>query len=83
MIKVSVMHPNTPGARFDHAYYRDKHMPLKARLGPRDNPARAEPQCRQRQIGEQDHRIHAEAIDRLQDRLDGQLVTQKSPALTS
>ncbi len=28
MIKVSVMYPNTPGARFDHAYYRDKHMPL-------------------------------------------------------
>ena len=34
MIKVSVMYPNTPGARFDHAYYRDKHMPLlKARMG--------------------------------------------------
>ncbi len=34
MIKVSVMYPNTPGARFDHTYYRDKHMPLvKARLG--------------------------------------------------
>ena len=34
MIKVSVMYPNTPGARFDHGYYRDKHMPLvKARLG--------------------------------------------------
>ena len=34
MIKVSVMYPNTPGARFDHQYYRDKHMPLvKARLG--------------------------------------------------
>src|SRR5262245_40468895 len=34
MIKVSVMYPNTPGARFDHAYYREKHMPLiKARLG--------------------------------------------------
>jgi uncharacterized protein (TIGR02118 family) len=28
MIKVSVMYPNTPGARFDHVYYRDKHMPL-------------------------------------------------------
>jgi uncharacterized protein (TIGR02118 family) len=28
MIKVSVMYPNTPGARFDHAYYRDRHMPL-------------------------------------------------------
>jgi uncharacterized protein (TIGR02118 family) len=34
MIKVSVMYLNTPGARFDHEYYRDKHMPLvKARLG--------------------------------------------------
>ena len=33
MIKVSVMYPNKPGARFDHDYYRDKHMPLvKARL---------------------------------------------------
>jgi len=28
MIKVSVMYPNTPGARFDHDYYRDKHIPL-------------------------------------------------------
>ena len=36
MIKVSVMYPNTPGARFDHAYYRDTHMPLlKARMGER------------------------------------------------
>lgn len=34
MIKVSVMYPNTPGARFDHDYYRDKHMPLvKAKMG--------------------------------------------------
>lgn len=34
MIKVSVMYPHTPGARFDHAYYADKHMPLlKARMG--------------------------------------------------
>ena len=34
MIKVSVMYPNTPGARFDHAYYRDTHMPLlKKRMG--------------------------------------------------
>ena len=34
MIKVSVMYPHTPGARFDHAYYRDTHMPmLEARLG--------------------------------------------------
>ena len=34
MIKVSVMYPNTAGARFDHEYYREKHMPLvKARMG--------------------------------------------------
>ncbi len=32
MIKVSVMYPNIAGARFDHAYYRDKHMPLVKRL---------------------------------------------------
>lgn len=28
MIKVSVMYPNAPGARFDHDYYRSRHMPL-------------------------------------------------------
>jgi uncharacterized protein (TIGR02118 family) len=34
MIKVSVMYPNAPGARFNHEYYRDTHMPLvKARMG--------------------------------------------------
>lgn len=34
MIKVSVMYPYQAGARFDHAYYRDKHMPLvAARMG--------------------------------------------------
>jgi uncharacterized protein (TIGR02118 family) len=34
MIKVSVMYTNEPDARFDHDYYRDKHMPLiKLRLG--------------------------------------------------
>jgi uncharacterized protein (TIGR02118 family) len=34
MIKVSVMYPYTAGARFDHTYYRDKHMPMvKQRLG--------------------------------------------------
>ena len=34
MIRVSVMYPNTPGARFNHDYYRDKHMPpVKARMG--------------------------------------------------
>ena len=32
MIKVSVMYPNTSGARFDHEYYRDRHMPLVQRL---------------------------------------------------
>lgn len=34
MIKVSVMYPYAAGARFDHAYYRDQHMPLvKRRMG--------------------------------------------------
>lgn len=34
MIKVSVMYANELGTRFDHTYYRDKHMPLvQARLG--------------------------------------------------
>jgi uncharacterized protein (TIGR02118 family) len=34
MFKVSVMYPHQEGARFDHTYYRDKHMPLvKERLG--------------------------------------------------
>ena len=34
MIKVSVMYPNESGARFNHEYYRDKHLPLvKARMG--------------------------------------------------
>ena len=34
MIKVNVMYPHTEGARFDHAYYRDRHMPMvRARLG--------------------------------------------------
>lgn len=34
MIKVSVMYPNKSGARFDHVYYREKHMPLvQARMG--------------------------------------------------
>jgi len=34
MIKVSVMYPNNPGARFDHEYYRSKHLPLiERRMG--------------------------------------------------
>jgi uncharacterized protein (TIGR02118 family) len=34
MIKVSVFYPNEPGARFDHAYYAEKHMPLvKSKMG--------------------------------------------------
>jgi uncharacterized protein (TIGR02118 family) len=34
MIKVSVMYFNKPGGRFDHAYYRTKHLPLiKSRMG--------------------------------------------------
>lgn len=34
MIKVTVMYPQREGARFDHAYYRDKHMPMvKETLG--------------------------------------------------
>ena len=34
MIKVSVMYPHQPDARFDMAYYRDKHMPmLKEKMG--------------------------------------------------
>lgn len=34
MIKVSVMYAGPPGARFDHGYYRDRHMPLvQSRMG--------------------------------------------------
>ncbi len=34
MFKVSVMYPNEAGATFDHAYYRDRHMPMvAAKLG--------------------------------------------------
>ena len=32
MIKFSVMYPATPGARFDHDYYRDQHLPMIKRL---------------------------------------------------
>lgn len=28
MIKISVLYPYQDGARFDHDYYRDQHMPL-------------------------------------------------------
>lgn len=36
MIKVSVMCPDTHGARFNHEYHRDKHMPLvKSQMGDR------------------------------------------------
>jgi uncharacterized protein (TIGR02118 family) len=34
MIKVSVMYANAPGGKFDHAYYKEKHMPMvKQKLG--------------------------------------------------
>jgi uncharacterized protein (TIGR02118 family) len=34
MIKVSVMYPSRPEARFDHDYYRKTHLPLiKSRMG--------------------------------------------------
>jgi len=32
MIKVSVMYPNGPDARFDQAYYQERHMPMVKRL---------------------------------------------------
>jgi uncharacterized protein (TIGR02118 family) len=32
VIKISVMYPNSPDARFDEAYYRDQHMPMVKRL---------------------------------------------------
>jgi len=34
MIKVSIMYPHAPGARFDHDYYREQHLPLiQRRMG--------------------------------------------------
>jgi len=34
MIKISVMYPTGADAKFDHAYYRDTHMPLvESRMG--------------------------------------------------
>lgn len=32
MIKVSVLYPNEAGGQFDHAYYKDSHMPMVERL---------------------------------------------------
>ena len=32
MIKFNVLYPQSEGARFDHDYYREKHMPMVARL---------------------------------------------------
>jgi uncharacterized protein (TIGR02118 family) len=32
MIKVSVMYPYAAGARFDHIYYRERHMPMMKQL---------------------------------------------------
>ncbi len=32
MLVVTVMYPGGDGTRFDHAYYRDSHMPLVRRL---------------------------------------------------
>jgi uncharacterized protein (TIGR02118 family) len=32
MIKVTVLYPNNPGSRFDHEYYRTKHIPMVASL---------------------------------------------------
>lgn len=32
MIKLSVMYPYSPEARFDHAYYRERHMPMLKEL---------------------------------------------------
>ena len=32
MIKVSILYPNLPGARFDFDYYLNKHMPMSLKL---------------------------------------------------
>lgn len=35
MIKVSILYPTTEGARFDHEYYRERHLPMIAeKMGP-------------------------------------------------
>ena len=31
MIRLSVLYPKTDGAKFDHDYYRDQHVPLAAK----------------------------------------------------
>ncbi len=31
MIRLSVLYPATEGAKFDHDYYREKHVPLAAK----------------------------------------------------
>ena len=32
MVKISILYPNRPGARFDMAYYIEKHMPRSIEL---------------------------------------------------
>src|SRR5262249_9469713 len=32
MIKISILYPNKPGARFDFGYYTEKHMPRSIEL---------------------------------------------------
>ncbi|HTC15820.1 MAG TPA: EthD family reductase [Steroidobacteraceae bacterium] len=43
MIKVSVLYPNSPGARFDMNYYVKQHMPMvRAKCGPQCRSISAE-----------------------------------------
>jgi uncharacterized protein (TIGR02118 family) len=43
MIKVSVLYPNAPGARFDMNYYVQKHMPMvREKCGPQCRSIAAE-----------------------------------------
>ena len=32
MVRISILYPNTPGARFDMRYYVEAHMPMSIRL---------------------------------------------------
>lgn len=32
MIRITILYPNAPGVRFDHDYYRDRHIPLSLDL---------------------------------------------------